>query len=52
MLMLLILSVTFSCLNCYTDFIDIWHEHTLILEEDHWLLFTAIIKINADGALA
>lgn len=40
-----------SWLNCYIDFNEIWHEDTLILDEGHRLIFTAITEINMGGAV-
>lgn len=43
------LYVAFSRLYRYTDFNGIMHEESLMLNEGHRLLFTAITNIHADG---
>lgn len=40
----------FTQLSRCTDFNEIWHINTSVLEEGHRLLFTAITEIHADGA--
>lgn len=37
-----ILPVTLSRLNPYTDFNEIWHAYTIVLEKGHRLLLTVI----------